>query len=97
MRVEWSERAIYHVEKVRQYLTSQKSLHVEDVIRRIYKKTEALELNPYLGAAVQEYSDNNLRELIEPPFRILYRVHQDSVEVVAVIHGRQNLPRTPRF
>jgi len=97
MKVDWGEAAIRHIGKVREYLTGQKSLHVDDVIDRIVKRTALLEDLPYLGAKVPEYPDHDLRELIEPPFRILYRVRDDCVDIVAVIHASQKMPRLPRF
>lgn len=36
-------------------------------------------------------SRDDLRELIEAPYRIIYRVRPDVVEVTAILHGRQDL------
>ena len=32
------------------------------------------------------------RELIERPYRIIYRVRSSAIEVVTILHGRQDLP-----
>lgn len=39
-----------------------------------------------------EYPEADLRELLERPFRIIYRVTTDQIEIVSVMHYRQLLP-----
>ena len=39
-----------------------------------------------------EYEAEDIRELIEKPYRIIYRIKKDQIDVVAVIHGAQLLP-----
>ena len=41
---------------------------------------------------VPEYQDIDIREVIEPPYRIVYRVTPNRVDVLAVFHGAQLLP-----
>ncbi len=48
---------------------------------------------PRLGAEVPEYEDESLRELLEGPYRIVYRVYEDRVDVAAVVHGSRRMPR----
>ena len=43
-----------------------------------------------------EYPDNDLRELLSRPYRIIYRQRDEHVEVVTVMHYRQQLPVNPR-
>lgn len=50
---------------------------------------------PLFGAEVPEYADESLRELFEHPFRILYRVEGDDLQIVALVHAARTLPRTP--
>jgi len=41
---------------------------------------------------VPEYDAEEVRELIEKPYRIIYRVKPDQIDIVAVIHGARLLP-----
>jgi plasmid stabilization system protein ParE len=45
---------------------------------------------------VPEYPDDDLRELLLRPYRIIYRQRDERVEVVTVMHYRQLLPINPR-
>ena len=41
---------------------------------------------------VPEYEAEDIRELIEKPYRIIYRVKQDQIDVLAVINGARLMP-----
>jgi toxin ParE1/3/4 len=41
---------------------------------------------------VPEAPTVEIRELVEPPYRLIYRVRYERVEVIAILHGRQDLP-----
>ena len=44
------------------------------------------------GRRVPEYHQDNVREIGEPPYRIIYRVTADVVQVLTIMHERQLLP-----
>ena len=50
-------------------------------------------LQPRLGPVVPEYEDETLRELFVDPYRIVYRLLDDQVDIVAVVHGARRMPR----
>ncbi len=49
---------------------------------------------PAMGRAVPEFAVPVLRELIDPPYRIIYEVFPDRVEVLAVLHSSRLFPGT---
>jgi toxin ParE1/3/4 len=44
---------------------------------------------------VPEYGAPDIREVIERPYRIIYRIREDQIEVLAVVHSAQVLPPQP--
>jgi len=40
---------------------------------------------------VPEYSAEDIRELIEKPYRIFYQIKPDQIDVLAVVHGARLL------
>ncbi len=61
----------------------------EPVGSAILHKVSSLEQHPFIGRKVPETNDPKLRELIERPFRIIYRVRRPErvAEVPRVWHG----------
>ncbi len=65
---------------------------VPDVGRRfvteIFERLEALSIHPEMGRIVPEFGVAHLRELIHPPFRIVYRYDSgrksDVLEIVRI-------------
>lgn len=54
--------------------------HVDDVFAHI----ESLSEHPQMGRIVPEYGLPSLRELIHPPYRIVYLLKADEVQVIRV-------------
>jgi plasmid stabilization system protein ParE len=93
--VEWSDTAIAHLDAIRDYVARNSPGYAQALVDRITGRTMALAQMPLMGGEVREYGDPTIREVIEHPYRILYRVQGEQVEVLAVIHGARRLPRTP--
>lgn len=48
---------------------------------------------PFSGRMVPEYGAYLVRELIASPFRIVYEVFPDRIEVIALRHGHESFQR----
>ena len=59
--------------------------------RQILERIERLADHPRLGRMVPEFGQEALRELIYPPFRIVYRRDADVLRVVRVWRGERLL------
>ena len=70
-------------------------VYAEQVIDGIASRLlQALE-HPQSGRVVPEVSRADVRELIQPPYRIVYRVHAETIEVLSILHGRQDWRELP--
>jgi plasmid stabilization system protein ParE len=47
---------------------------------------------PNSGRKVPEYQRNDVREILERPYRIIYKIKSDQIDVLTVMHYRQILP-----
>ena len=56
----------------------------DKLLREIVSQVERLGAFPESGRVVPEFGLANLRELIFPPFRIIYRLDESKVRVVRV-------------
>ncbi len=62
------------------------------MVDKIARRSEQITDQPLSGRKVPEYQTDDIRELIEKPYRIIYRIKADQIDVVAVIHGARLLP-----
>lgn len=69
--------------------------HVPDVgesqLREVIGQVETLAGFPESGRIVPEFGVPQLREIIHPPFRIVYRLDDDRVRVVRVWRSERQL------
>lgn len=92
MRVHWTNNAIGHLANIYEYIALNSPTYAKKMVDRITCRSVQIGEQPLSGRKVSEYHANDIRELIEKPYRIIYRVKQDQVDVVAVIHGARLLP-----
>lgn len=59
---------------------------------RITRRAEKIGDFPRAGRMVPKYERDDLREVHEAPYRIIYRIRDDEIEVTTVMHYRQLLP-----
>jgi len=69
--------------RIKDYYFEEGVPHIgEEFVVSIVEHIETLIDNPDIGGMVPEFEDNKIRELIHPPFRIVYLRGSDSVHVV---------------
>ena len=84
-RVSIAESALRDLEDVREWYASQSAQETgEGLVREIVQSLAQLVQFPESGRVVPEFGQPSLRELVRPPFRIVYRLDGDRVRVVRV-------------
>lgn len=96
MKVYWTLEARARLVEIHTYIAKKSPMVARDVTARILRRARQLAVPPLLGRRLPEYPHADLRELMEHPFRIIYVVKPDRVEIVTIKHCRQNLPRSPQ-
>ena len=83
--VRFAESALADLESIRDWYAEQDVPEVgERLIGEIVASIEALADHPDMGRIVPEFNQPFLRELIWPPFRVVYRRDPKHVRVVRV-------------
>ncbi len=92
MQVIWTERALRRLQQLHDYIARDQPINARRVIHRLLARGEQLAHQPRSGRVVPEYDDPTMRELIDAPYRILYRIEAGTVFVLSVRHGAEQLP-----
>ena len=93
MRVVWTARAKARLRQIYNYIAQDQPLNAERVVDRITLRARQLIDQPRSGRMVTYYQRDDIRELIEQPYRIIYHVHPDRIEILTVRDTRRVLPR----
>lgn len=95
MTVRWSRMALRHLTAIHDYIAQNSPRYAQGMVDRITRRSEQLADFPQSGSVVPEYEDESVREVLEHPYRVIYRVSGELVEVLAVVHGARQLPLEP--
>ncbi len=92
MKVHWTKNAIEHLVNIFEYIALNSPVYARGTIDKITRRSEQIADHPYSGRKVPEYEAEDIREIIEAPYRIIYKIKPKQIDVLAVIHGAQLLP-----
>lgn len=74
-----------------EYVAHDSKPYAERLIDRLVRRSEQIAAFPLSGRMVPEYRDESIREVIEQPYRIIYRIKADQIDILSVVHGTQEL------
>jgi len=86
--LQWTERAESDLRAIRAFIEADSPHYAAVVVVRLLQAVDRLRDFPEPGRAVPEFSEPLVREVIVPPYRIVYRiVSAEEVHVLTVHHG----------
>jgi addiction module RelE/StbE family toxin len=91
-RLIWSPRSIRDLESIHGHIAQDSPLYADLVVQRLILAPERLQQFPESGRIVPEREQPDLRELIVRPFRVVYRIRNDSIEIVTVFRTSRLFP-----
>ncbi len=84
-QISFAASAVDDLEGIRAWYVEHEVPEVgERLLREVVAAVERLAVFPESGRVVPEFGIAQLREVIHPPFRIVYRVDKDRVRIVRV-------------
>jgi toxin ParE1/3/4 len=92
MRVRWTENAIDHLANIYEYIAFNSPTYARRMIDRITRRSEQIAEHALSGRKAPEFDAEDIREVIEKPYRIIYRIKPGQIDVIAVIHGARLMP-----
>jgi plasmid stabilization system protein ParE len=92
VNVHWTNTAINHLLSIYEYISSDSSVFALRMIDKITIRSEQIADFPRSGRIVPEYKREDIREVLEKPYRIIYRILPEQIDVLAVLHSAQLLP-----
>jgi toxin ParE1/3/4 len=95
MKIEWTVSAVDDLESVRDYIARDSVVYAASFVEKIIAAIENLIGLPEVGRKVPETDDPNIRELLFQNYRIIYRIHSNTVQVLTVIRGSRDISQLP--
>ncbi len=91
----WSAEAAEQLREITDYVAERNPQAARRIAAVLLKRSRHLAQPPLTGRRLPEFPDADLRELLERPYRLIYRITDSRIEIVALKHYRQLLPANP--
>jgi toxin ParE1/3/4 len=95
-RVVWSQAARADLDEIETYIAASASpQNVRRVVQTIWQAPHRYSDFPYSARMVPEFQDRERRETFVYQYRLMYRVEDDRIRILRVVHGRRLLKNVP--
>ena len=91
MKVHWTDTAEGHLDAIYAYVAQDSPEYARRMVDRLTRRSQQIAEFPFSGRRVPEYDVDQIREVIEGSFRIIYHIKVDQIDVLAVIHGTMDV------
>lgn len=91
MKVHWTETAEAHLDAIHAYIAQNSKTYALSTIDRITRRSQQIAAFPLSGRKVPEFDQAKIREVFSGPYRIIYHIKPDQIDVIAIIHGAMNI------
>ena len=89
-QVIWAPSALDDADEIAKFIARDSKSRAGLLISRIFKVTESLAQFPLSGRMIPEMGDQSCREIMYGSYRIMYRVENDDIWVVGIVHGARD-------
>jgi plasmid stabilization system protein ParE len=92
--VEWAKSADKDLSRIIEYIVIDSVIDALNALERIKNQTETLKEFPERGRVIPELASQGIyvyREKVVAPWRLIYRIGDKRVYVLAVVDSRRNL------
>lgn len=93
-QLKWTTNAKNDLLNIVAYIKEESPGNANDVYQKIREKANASNFFPLKGRVVPELQKEGItlyREIIAAPWRIIYKVGNDTVYIMAILDSRQNV------
>jgi len=93
-KLKWTQNAKSDLLNIIEYIKIDSLSRAQDVYLKIREKAESSNFFPLKGRVVPELQKEGItlyREVITTPWRIIYKVGNDTVYIMAILDTRQNI------
>jgi toxin ParE1/3/4 len=92
LKIFWSPLAVDRLEDIFEYISKDNEVAAKKMIAKIFIRVETISQNPERGRKVPEANREEIREIFEGEYRIIYRVEAKKVSILSIRNFKQLLP-----
>ncbi len=91
MKVRWTPRAVEDLKSIARFIGLDNPAASRRFADKLKRRAESVRRFPNRGRVVSEFDREDVRELIEGNYRIVYRVKKDAISILSLFEGHKQL------
>ncbi len=91
MKINWTKNALEDLTEIKAYIARDSNFYANRFIENLINGVENLSIFPKMGREVPEAQDDLIRELICKPYRIIYKIHKNYIDIITVVNSHRDL------
>lgn len=92
MKVIWTPRAQLRIQEIHDHIALDQPGNAVRWVSQILGRGEQIGSQPRSGRIVPEYQRDDIREIFEGSYRIVYRILAERIDVLTVRHQARRMP-----
>ena len=94
VRINWTFQAKDDLKAIAEYISKDSMRYAKLQVTRLKTRTRILKTQTRSGKIVPEINQQNIRELIEGSYRIIYKIVEDNqIDILTIHHSARDLTR----
>jgi addiction module RelE/StbE family toxin len=94
VQIKWLRKALLDLQDIYDYISKDSERYAQRQINKIVKRTIILKTQLECGKIVPEINRSDIRELVEGRYRIIYKIVNDNlVHILMIHHSLRDLSR----
>lgn len=95
MILRWMPHAIADLHAIYDYIAEDSPDNALGMIDLLTSRDDQILAHPWSGRMVPETERDDVREIIEAPYRIIYHITGERIHILTVMHGARVLRKIP--
>jgi len=92
MKVYRTDRAKHRLKAIHDYISKESPAIADKAVRKTVATSRQIAEHPHADRKIPEHQQNDCREILPQPYRIIYRIRSHQIDVLSVMNDRQLLP-----
>ena len=92
MNIFWTDKAVEQLAAIHDYAAKVSPQYANRLVNQMTQRSKQIAAFPASGRLLPEMSKiEQIREVIESSYRIIYYIGEERIDILAVLHGMQQL------
>ena len=96
MKINWTRKGRQRLQQLYDHISADQPDNALNYVDKITRRVELLAMQPRSGKVVDRYQREDIREIYEGNYRIIYRILAERIDILTVRHGSRLLPNKLR-